>query len=1018
MARKHYFHLCWLLFTVLFLHTGHNNITHALTAVFINEIHYDDSTSTGDVGEGIEIVGPAGTDLTGWSIVRYNGSNGASYSTPAADPSGSDTLSSTIPDTCGGYGVVVVNYLTNGLQNGAPDGMALVDNNGTVIQFLSYEGSFAATNGPANGQTSTDIGVSETNSTLPGYSLQLSGTGSTYEDFTWNSAAANTFGSCNTGQTFSGGSTAPTVSSTTPSNNATDVALDANISITFSEDVTVGSNWFSISCTSSGNHTATVTGGPQTFTLNPNTDFANSESCTVTIDKDAVTDQDAPLENMANDYIFSFTTVAAGFGSCGDNSEMPIHTIQGSGTVSPLNGTADVIIEGVVVGDFQTSTQLNGFFVQEEDSDADADPTTSEGIFVYDPAGTDVAVGDVVRLQGNVTEYFELTEINQVDTLVVCSSGATLPTAASVTLPFASTTAPERFEGMYVTLPQSLTVTEHYLLARGGQLTLSSGDRLFNPTHVAAPGAAANAVQASNDLNKIVLDDGSETQNPATIAYPPPKLTAVNTLRGGDTVSNISGVLTYSWSGWSGSVNAYRIHPTTMPTFTAVNSRPATPTAVGGTLKVASFNVLNYFNTFTGCTNGVGGAATDCRGAENSTEFTKQRDKIIAAIAAMDADIVGLMEMENDGYGSGSAIQDLINGLAAAGANYSFINADTLTSSTNALGTDAIKVALIYKNTVSPTGTTKVMSSAVDSNFNSSKNRPALVQSFTQTTTGEIITIAVNHLKSKGSDCNDVGDPDTGDGQGNCNLTRTSAANALVTWLGTDPTGVGDSDVIIMGDLNAYAMENPITAITNAGYTNLILQFLGSSTYSFAFDGQWGYLDHALGSPSLLPQVMGVTEWHINADEPIALDYNENFKTAQQITELYANNQFRASDHDPVLIGLDLTCTTPVSPADVTIQRNSANVTLSWPHDTGNSDYKVLRSTSPYFSPNGAGVVELSGIITYSSGTASITDSDTVVGNPVANYYYYVLGVNGCGAESAVGGHTAEFDFPIVPGTP
>ncbi|MEZ4511673.1 MAG: ExeM/NucH family extracellular endonuclease [Chloroflexota bacterium] len=1018
MIRYRYFHLIWLLPTVLFLHAGHHN-THALTAVFINEIHYDNAST--DTGEAVEIAGPAGTDLTGWSIVRYNGSVPSAavvYTSPAANPSGSDTLNGVIPNNCSGYGVVVVNYATDGLQNGTADGVALVDNNGTVIQLLSYEGTFTASNGAANGQTSTDIGVSETNSTTTGYSLQLGGSGSTYEDFTWNSAAANTFGSCNTGQTFSGGSTAPTVSSTTPGNNATNVAIDANISITFSEDVTVSSNWFSLSCTSSGSHTATVTGGPTTFTLNPDSNFANSDICTVTIDKDAVADQGATPENMANNYVFSFTTVAAGFGSCGDNSETPIHTIQGSGTVSPLNGAADVIIEGVVVGDFQASTQLNGFFVQEENSDADADPATSEGIFVYDPAGTDVAVGDVVRLQGNVTEYFELTEINQVDTLVVCSSGATLPTAASVTLPFANTTAPERFEGMSVTLPQSLTVTEHYLLARGGQLTLSSGGRLFNPTHVAAPGAAANAVQASNDLNKIVLDDGSEAQNPATIPYPPPKLTAVNTLRGGDTVSNISGVLTYSWSGWSGSVNAYRIHPTTMPTFTAVNSRPTAPTAVGGTLKVASFNVLNYFNTFSGCTNGVGGAATDCRGAENSSEFTKQRDKIIAAIAAMDADIVGLMEMENDGYGSGSAIQDLINGLAAAGANYSFINADTLTSSTNALGTDAIKVALIYKNTVSPTGTTRVMSSAVDPEFDSSKNRPALVQSFSQTATGEIITIAVNHLKSKGSDCNSVGDPDTGDGQGNCNLTRTSAAEALVTWLATDPTGVGDDDVVIMGDLNAYAMEDPITAITDAGYTNLILQFLGSSTYSFAFDGQWGYLDHALGSPSLLPQVIGVTEWHINADEPIALDYNENFKTAQQITELYASNQFRASDHDPVLIGLDLTCTSPVSPADVTIQRSGANVILSWLHDANNSDYTVLRMTSPYFDPNDAGAVELSGTISYDSGTASITDSDTVVGNPMTNYYYYVLGMNGCSIESAVGNHTAAFDFAIVPGTP
>lgn len=1019
MTKNYPVHLILFFAALLLLHSGQAKPAHALTAVFINEIHYDNSST--DTGEAIEIAGPAGTSLTGWSIVRYNGNTSTAavvYTTPAANPAGSDTLSGTIPNSCGGYGVVVVNYLTDGLQNGTADGIALVNNSGTVIQLLSYEGTFTASAGPANGQSSTDIGVSETSSTTVGHSLQLGGTGSSYEDFTWNSPAANTFGSCNTSQTFSGGSTAPTVTSTTPSNNATDIAINSSISITFSEAVTVGSNWFTIQCASSGSHTATVSGGPQTYTLNPDTDFANSESCTVTLDKDEIADQGAPPENMAANHQFSFTTVGIGFGTCGDNGETRIHTIQGSGSSSPLAGSTDIILEGIVVGDFQSSTQLNGFFVQEEADDVDGNAATSEGIFVYNPNGTNVAIGDLVRLQGDVTEYFTLTEINQVDNVVICSTGNPLPTAASITLPLASSSALEPFEGMRVTVPQSLTVTEHFLLARGGELTLSANGRLYNPTHVANPGAAALAVQASNDLNRIILDDGSETQNPATIPYPPPNLTAANPVRGGDSVSNITGVLTYSWSGWSGSTNAYRIHPTTTPTFTAVNTRPTAPTAVGGTLTVTSFNVLNYFNTFSGCTNGVGGSTTDCRGADNSGEFAKQRAKIIAAIAAMNADIVGLMEMENDGYGSTSAIQDLVNGLAAAGVNYSFINADTLTGSTNALGTDAIKVALLYKNTVTPVGTTRIMNSAVDPDFNTSKNRPALVQSFQEVASNQIVTIAVNHLKSKGSACDDVGDPDTGDGQGNCNLTRTSAATALASWLNTDPTGVGNHHILIMGDLNAYAKEDPITAIQNAGYTNLIAQYLGSSTYSFAFSGQWGYLDHALAHSDLVPLVTGVTEWHINADEPIALDYNENFKTAQQITDLYAANQYRASDHDPVFIGLDLTCVTPVNPSNVTIQPNGTQAILSWTTTAGSTDYKVLRTTSPYFPLNAPGVVELPGTINYSGNTATITDTDAVVGNAATNYYYYVLGVNNCQTESAVSNHTAVFDFALVPGTP
>ncbi len=171
----------------------------AQTAVFINEIHYDNAGT--DVGEAIEVAGPTGTDLTGWSVVRYNGSNGSVY--------GTDVLSVTIADDCGGYGVVVVSYPSNGLQNGDPDGIALVDASNTVVQFLSYDGTFTATGGPANGMNSNDIGVGETSSTPIGYSLQLVGSGSTYEDFTWALPATDSFGSCNSGQTFTGGPVGP-----------------------------------------------------------------------------------------------------------------------------------------------------------------------------------------------------------------------------------------------------------------------------------------------------------------------------------------------------------------------------------------------------------------------------------------------------------------------------------------------------------------------------------------------------------------------------------------------------------------------------------------------------------------------------------------------------------------------------------------------------------------------------------------------------------------------------------------
>ena len=151
-----------------------------------------------------------------------------------------------------------------------------------------------------------------------------------------------------------------------------------------------------------------------------------------------------------------------------------------------------------------------------------------------------------------------------------------------------------------------------------------------------------------------------------------------------------------------------------------------------------------------------------------------------------------------------------------------------------------------------------------------------------------------------------LGDPDTGDGQGNCNLTRTAAAEAMLAWLETDPTGVNDADYLIIGDLNAYAMEDPITALKDGGYTDLVNSYVGAEAYSYIYYGQAGYLDHALASPSLLSQVTGATIWHINADEPKVLDYNTEFKTDGQIDSLYNVDPYRASDHDPVIVGLDL----------------------------------------------------------------------------------------------------------------
>ncbi len=687
---------------------------------------------------------------------------------------------------------------------------------------------------------------------------------------------------------------APAVQATSPANGATNVAVDANLTVTFTEPVDVAGSWFTIVCGSTS-HAATFTGGPTTFTLDPHIDFGAGSSCTVTVLAAQVTDQDTqdPPDAMAANFAFSFETVAPNV--C-DLSFTPTYAIQGSGSASPLAGST-VSTKGVVVGDFQGTAFHNGFYLQ--DAAGDADTLTSDGIFVFVPsgnplAGVDVAVGDVVRVTGRVFEFNTLTEIDQVSAVTVCGAD-TPPASTPVTLPEVVNDDLERYEGMLITFPQALTVTQNFFQGRFGQVSLSSGGRLFTPTNQFAPGSpAAVALADENARRFLVLDDGRTSQNPNPIPY----IGTDDTLRQGDSVTSLTGVLDYGPITAGATPRDYRLQPTVPPVFTRVNPRTAAPDPVGGDVKVAAFNVLNYFNG-----NGLGGGFPTARGASNLAEFNRQRDKIISALVAIDADVVGLMELENDAPPH-SALEDLVAGLNAATApgTYGFVD-------TGIVGTDQIKVGIIYQpGRVTPVGPHKILTSAIDPLFDDSRNRPVVTQTFAENANGATFTVAVNHLKSKGSACGS-GDDDTTTGQGNCNQTRVRAATALVNWLATDPTNSGDGDFLIIGDLNAYAQEDPITSIKNAGYTNLIESFLGGSAYSFTFDGQSGYLDHALASSSLVPQVTGVTEWHINADEPSVLDYNTEFKPQ----DLYTPTAYRSADHDPVIVGLDLNAPPTVS---------------------------------------------------------------------------------------------------------
>jgi predicted extracellular nuclease len=656
----------------------------------------------------------------------------------------------------------------------------------------------------------------------------------------------------------------------------------------------------------------------------------------------------------------------------------PIGSVQGAGATSPITGST-VTVRGVVVGDYEgASPALGGFYLQD---DGDSDAASSDGVFVFDRGfSASVTDGELVEVTGKVSEFQGQTEIDTLTAANDCGTADVTPT--DVSLPLASADALEPYEGMLVRFHQTLSVTEHFQLGRFGEAVLSSGGRLRQPTTIAAPGAPANAVQAANDLNQIKIDDELQNQNPDPIRFGRNgnPLSASNTLRGGDTVTDAVGVMTYGWAGSSASPNTYRLRPINAlhgsAYFEATNPRPTSAPDVGGGIKVGGANLLNFFNTFTGCTFGVGGATTDCRGAENSTEYERQAAKEVAALTHLDVDVLAVMEMENDGYGPTSAIQDLVNRLNAATepGRWAFINPDAALGITNAAGTDAIKAAILYRtDRVTPTANT-----FADTSSSVVWERRPVAQEF-ETASGRF-TVVTNHFKSKGS-CPASGiDADQGDGQGCWNAHRTDQAHELLSFInGTVVPATGDADVVLLGDFNSYAKEDPITALEAGGYTNLVGHFHGDEAYSYAFDAQWGYLDYALASPSLLAQVNDANDYHINADEPSVLDYNTNFKTAGQIASLYAPDEFRTSDHDSVRVGLDLTDATPpvVNPTVTGTLGNAdwyvGDVTVSWSVSEPDSDVSTVGCETNTVTADTAGTT-----FTCSATSAGGTASESV----------------------------------------
>lgn len=584
-----------------------------------------------------------------------------------------------------------------------------------------------------------------------------------------------------------------------------------------------------------------------------------------------------------------------------------IHSIQGNGPAAAGTFT----IEGIVTGVYPDLMPA-GYYLQEEDSDTDSTTATSEGIFVVDTIR--VEPGDQVRITGTVQENgfapsFNQAVIKDITGFQRRSSQNALPTTVQLSLSGDAPLNLEPYEGMLVQFRQTLTVTENDELGRYGVLKLAADGRLLQPTQCIDPNddppfgttssgyanaSAVTAAQAANNNRKILLDDGSSSIFPRMVPYFD---TTHYTLRIGSTVSNLKGIVGYGFG-------QYRLQPLLDSTgkqqvsFTYA-ARPAVPAFHTANLVVASFNTANFFNG-----DGRGGNFPTPRGANNFNEFKRQKTKLLQAIIQMNPDLIGLMEVENDGTTSGSAIRELVDGLnELAGANtFSFINDQQVNN------TDLIRSVIVYKPArLTPIGNPF---SPNDRLF----ERQPVAQLFAGPG-GQKFVFVVNHLKAKTLSGSGL-DKDQGDGQGPYNYRRKLQAGALISFLkNTVIPATGTDKVLSVGDYNSYFQEDPIDTLRASGWI-----VLGDSLrLSYQLAGQSGALDHALVSNSLLPQVVGIASWSINADEPPCLNYNDNVKepgeSPADINQgyLYQPNAFRSSDHDPLLIGLLFSTITAVN---------------------------------------------------------------------------------------------------------
>nr|WP_280740575.1 Calx-beta domain-containing protein [Sphingomonas kaistensis] len=800
--------------------------------VFINEINYDPAGT--DTGEFIEVAGVAGTDLTGWSLVLYNGNGGGVY--------GTVNLSGTLSDTANGFGFRSVTTASNGIQNGSPDAIALVDPFGRVIQFLSYEGTMTAVGGPAAGLTATDIGVFQDQAAV-GTSLQLQGTGSSYGDFTWGFDIASTSGGANAGQSFLSGTdqgqirisdaavvegNSGTTAITFTVTRAGGFASEASVGYTLDFGTSASADDLAPGTPASGTVTFAANEFTKTITLQVQGDTAGEGNEGFLVRLGSVTGNAAVVDGSGLGIILNDDPVAR-----------TIMAIQGEGHASAFVDQP-IITTGIV-----TAVDSIGFYLQDPNGDGNA--RTSDAIFIKTAAAPTVKVGDAVELTGVVNEYkpselgLSVTQVTA-SSITVLSSGNALPAAiligANGLLP---PTESIDSDGLTVFNPETDGI-DFWETLEGMRVTIDSPIAVANSNGFGETDIVASAGFGATGINErggITISDGD--YNPEKIQLDD-RLALQPTLSTGDILAPVTGVINYSFE-------RYELLATEQAVITTDRTLGDNNTVLKGDANYVSIATYNLENL-----------------DPSDGKYDILASDIVYSLKA--PDIIGVQEVQDaDGAGSGSNlsgasnVQGLIDSIRAiSGLVYTYVEiAPATANSTGGEPGGNIRNGYLYLS--ERVSLVEGSLGLIDDPAFAGSRKPLVATWYFNNQ--EFSTINVHFTSRLGSD------PLWGDAQpprDGGDASRTAQAAAVGEYVFDILDEDASQQFVLLGDWNGFYFEEAQTQLTNGGvFTNLSTLLPEAERYSYLFDGNSQLIDNMLVTGGLLPGVR-YDAVHINAE--------------------------------------------------------------------------------------------------------------------------------------------------------